>query len=151
MMRYARYAAAVLFALLAAGFVVLWVRSYTYSDAAEGPIAKWQGGYHATRGEIILACGRLDAYTRATEWKTYSFHVSRDRRPMKPTFLGFAFERHETLAWKYVYVPHWFLSASSLGLAALFAFNRTWRYSLRTILVATALLAGLLGVAVGSI
>ena len=28
MMRYARYAAAVLFALLAVGFVALWMRSY---------------------------------------------------------------------------------------------------------------------------
>jgi hypothetical protein len=47
-----------------------------------------------------------------------------------------------------VTLPHYFLAASSLGLAALFAFKRTWRYSLRTVLVATTLLAGLLGLAV---
>jgi hypothetical protein len=148
MMRHLRYAPAVAFALLALGFVGLWVRSYTYSDASEGPIAKWQGGYHVTRGEIILAWGRPDAYTRVTEWKTYSFHVSRDRRPMKPTFLGFAFERHETLAWKYVYVPHWFLAALSFGLAALLAYKPVTRFTVRGLLVATTLLAAMLGLAV---
>jgi hypothetical protein len=47
-----------------------------------------------------------------------------------------------------VVIPHWFPAALSLGFAALCAFKRPWRYSLRTILVATTVLAGLLGLAV---
>jgi hypothetical protein len=51
----------------------------------------------------------------------------------------------------WITLPHWFLAASSLGLAALLAFTRTWRYSLRTILVATTVVAGLLGLAVWAV
>jgi hypothetical protein len=38
MTRYARYAAAIVFALLAVGFVALWVRSYHWHDAVAGTI-----------------------------------------------------------------------------------------------------------------
>jgi hypothetical protein len=44
--------------------------------------------------------------------------------------------------------PHWFLAACSLGFAALFAFKKTWRFRLRSILIATTLLVIALGLGV---
>jgi len=37
---------------------------------------------------------------------------------------------------------------SSLALAALFAFKRTWRFTIRTLLIATTLVAAVLGIGV---
>ena len=71
--------------------------------------------------------------------------------PNDPFMLRLGFDLRNDASRLSVAVPHWFLAASSLGLAALFAFKRTWRYSLQTILVAMTLLAGVLGFAVWSI
>ncbi len=48
----------------------------------------------------------------------------------------------------YLYLPHWFVAASSFGLAALFAFKRNWRFTIRTLLIATTLIAAALGLGV---
>jgi hypothetical protein len=141
MMRYLRYAAAVVFALLAVGFVALWVRSNSLFDELWIPVPfgrklgllsldnfasiTWENN---PDGNFIFRSSNVDVYLRPkTHW-------------------GFLFVSEPDST--YVCMPHWFLAASSLALAALFAFKRTWRYSLRTILVATTLLAGLLGLAV---
>jgi hypothetical protein len=137
MMRYARYAASLVFALLAAGFVALWVRNYRQCDVLQyvGP---------GDRGLKVASCLNSVCFilTNAQGWtgeRGMSFHTF----PAKPvgrlpggSIIGL------------VNLPYWLLAASSLGLAALFAFKRTWRFSLRTILVATTLLAGLLSLAV---
>ena len=44
-----------------------------------------------------------------------------------------------------IVVPHWFPAALSVAFAALFAFKRTWRYSVRTMFIATTLGAVILG------
>src|SRR5687767_7721968 len=60
MMRYARYAAAVFFALLAAGFVALWVRSYSDSETASlNPGGEYAYSATSYRGAVWVE--RFDA------------------------------------------------------------------------------------------
>jgi hypothetical protein len=144
MMRYARYAAAALFALLAVGFVALWVRSYFRADSLYGYFADdCPVGFHSHRGVAgcIIEFDSAD-YAPAKGW----WFQSRSVDPEPLAGWGFRLSLNSWPSW--VFIPHWFLAASSLGLAALFAFKRSWRYSLRTILVATTLLAAVLGLAV---
>jgi hypothetical protein len=149
MMRYARYAAAVLFTLLAAGFVALWVRSYSHFEAIFWPL----GHGYAISAES--ACGLTHTVLFSTTIS--QGHVSSTSGEVAKEVAGWRYG--ETL-WGLglklsshdgrmrLWLPYWFLTLSSLALAALFAVKRTWRFSLRTILVAATLLAGVLGLAV---
>jgi hypothetical protein len=140
---YARYAAAVLFALLAVGFVALWVRSYWRLQILEAQAGLNAAQISSVEGHIAVA--RLAPH--AAIGQSYFSVVSGDAADWrKEGVFGFSFYDGGSIT--ALILPHWFLSATSLGLAALFAFKRTWRYSLRTILVAMMLLAGLLGLAV---
>jgi hypothetical protein len=144
MMRYFRYAAAAFFALLAIGFAALWVRSYYRADAIYGyfgPDSSVELRSHRGVAGCIIEFDSADN-AATNRWWLQSRAV--DPEPLSGS--GFSLSLDPWPTW--VTVPHWFLALSSLGLAALFAFKRIWRYSLRTILVATTLLAGLLGLAV---
>jgi hypothetical protein len=151
MLRYLRYVAAVGFALLALALIGLWVRSYYSWDIVHGALP---GGYSlkCTSNHGMLSIERCEGSATPTGHFGWSLLTTEPMRreplPGAPLShrLGFSYFSFED-GWS-VAVPHWFLAASSLGLAALFAFKRTWRYSLRTILVATTLLGGLLGLAV---
>jgi hypothetical protein len=152
MMRYARYAAAVLFALLAVGFVALWVRSYWWQDH----VGRWRTSLPTMAvesfwGEIVLSTWHNDSpQNGSSTWVIDAVKANKENLIEFDGVLGFGIMHHSfgMRRWVDVFVPHWFLALSSLGLAALFAFKRTWRYSLRTILVATTILAAILGLAV---
>jgi hypothetical protein len=148
MTRYLQIAAAVTFALLAWAFIGLWVRSYYLGDTAEGLIANWRTGFHSTRGVVIFGVVNGDKYPLPDDWSVNSFPIAQDLRWKKRTTLGFAIDRHVSDGWWYLYLPHWFLAASSFTLAALFAFKRTWRFTTRGLLIATTLLAVALGLGV---
>ena len=45
-------------------------------------------------------------------------------------------------------IPTWSLIAMSAALAALFVFKGTWRFTIRTLLIATTLVAAALGLGV---
>jgi hypothetical protein len=150
MLRYARYAPATFFALLAAGFVALWVRSYDFMDAASGPIGKWYVFPSTIRGTTMIEFANSATFVQVEKKWRFSSTPLNSMGPIedhsKHTTFGFGIRpRSRSIC---LYFPLWVLVAASLGLAALFAIKRTWRYSLRTILVATTLLAGLLGLAV---
>jgi hypothetical protein len=144
MMRYARYAAAVLFALLAMAFVALWVRSYHRWDVLICPTpTAVVFTFQSAGGSVLVDSASADS--RQGKW------LSMRWPPFKTLSYSFL-PRDFRLDWNgglpRAVLPHWFVAASSFALAALFAFKRTWRYSLRTILVATTLLAAALGLAV---
>jgi hypothetical protein len=146
MMRYARYAAAVLFALLAAGFVTLWVHSHQLHDVVSGPVGSIQISAASNRGTVVFC---VASWQWKSPWSAHALPVSVSPGGYaSETYAGFGLRRVYDGTIIRLYLPHWFLAASSLALAALFAFNRTWRYSLRTILVATTFLAAALGLAV---
>ncbi len=152
MLRYARYTAAVVFALLAVGFVALWVRSYTWFDQIGGPFANQIAVFVSNRGLTGWGVTEGPRPQRHRDW-TIGSHRYSDRpatsRWTGKTQFGFGVIPRDNFGLMGLYLPHWFLAASSLALAALFAFERTWRYSLRTILVATTVVVAILGLAVG--
>jgi hypothetical protein len=142
-MRYARYAAAVLFVLLAFGLVALWARSYRACDSLQY-VAPGQGGVTIASHQGI----QWFMFNRGDRWKDVRgwFFVS---MPAESIYihapvgrLGFCLRADK------VSLPHWFLIVSLLGIAKLLAYKQTWQFSLRTILVATTLFAALLALAV---
>jgi hypothetical protein len=143
MMRYLRYAAAVVFALLAVASVGWWVRSYYWWDSTGARTVRLDSYYGSTWMTVS------DRNWGALDWGAQPADDKEAVRFWRQGLLGLDYHRDK---WgTVVAVPHWFLAASSLGLAALFTFKRTWRYSLRTILIATTLLAAILGLAVYAI
>jgi phosphotransferase system glucose/maltose/N-acetylglucosamine-specific IIC component len=142
MARYLRIAAAVVFALLALALVALWVRShYWYDDII----------YYARRREVeitsargVLVCVTFPMPLRETlgaHWTSSPMNpwLALDRRR------GFGFGLSIQPAFQAMKVPHWLLAASSLALAVLFAFKKSWRFTTRGLLIATTVVAGLLG------
>jgi hypothetical protein len=156
MMRYARYAAAVLFTSQTVGFVALWVRSYTWGEevcfrkAAQWPaLAVFSGDgrvgltVHSPDAVGISGLHYIGPHRRHAGARSVWSSIDLAIPNLMEFGAGWTNGSHFLMM-----LPYWFLAASSLGLAALFAFKPTWHYSLRTILVATTLLAGLLGLAV---
>ncbi len=162
MIRYPRLAAAALFALLAVSIVALWVRSYWWMDyrlrEVGGPFGLF---VHSQQGQLrvfivrnkpLPVSNRLpvafdDLFYRETFALPTSPHRIPAQWPARREVLSQFQWTHYPDGIRFV-VPHWFPAASSLCIAAIFAFKRTWRYSLRTIIVAMTLTAGLLGLAV---
>ena len=121
--------------------VALWVRSYWWFDSFGvsfgGNRAHWLGsgcgairyGYPFTPKGPGVGWKTYD--TPAREW------VKRERRT--PSFLGFRWPR-------YPIMPHWFpvLITAMVAIAPWI----TWRFSLRTLLIASTLIAVVLGIVV---
>jgi hypothetical protein len=143
MARYLRIAAAVTFALLACAVIGLWVRSYWRLQ-----ILETQSGLHAAQISSVeghVAIARLGPGTRIGQ--PYLSVVAGDSADWRREgVLGFA--NYEDGSITALILPHWFLAASSLALAVLFACKRTWRFTIRTLLIATTLIAGALGLGV---
>lgn len=161
MIRYARLAVAALFALLAVAFVALWVRSNWWMDYRIGEVRGPFGLFvHSQQGQLRIFIIEYKPLPVNNNWpvtfddlfrETFALPNSPHRIPAqwrarREVLREFQWT-HYPAGERFV-VPHWFPAASSLGLAALFAFKRTWHYSLRTIIVAMTLTAGLLGLAV---
>jgi hypothetical protein len=150
MLRSLRIAAAVFFALLAIGFVGLWVRSNQWSDYVE-----WRGNcprlaVDSTAG--ILGLILIDETEPIPAGMSGWYHMS--RKPSPPLYFtewGFGHQRGPGGKWQLLYLPHWFLAASSLGLSALFTFKRNWRFTVRGLLMGTTVVAVALGLAVYSL
>jgi hypothetical protein len=143
MTRYQRIAGAVMFALLAWAFIALWVRSYYRYDIVRGNVSS------STRFELYLNYGRVVFFTEPdpsplskTKLKWLS---DRTTSKTKSTARPFNISVDRI---KGVMVPHWFLAVCSFALAAVFAFKKSWRFSVRSILFATTLLAVALGLGV---
>jgi hypothetical protein len=161
MVRYGRYAVAALFALLAVALVALWVRSYWWMDyrmrEVRGPFGVQ---VHSQQGQLrffIIKYKPLPVNINAPEAFDDLF-LETFALPEGPHRIPAQWPARREVLWEFQWthypdgerfvLPHWFPAVSSLGLAAIFAFKRTWRYSLRAIIVATTLTAGLLGLAV---
>jgi hypothetical protein len=143
MMRYARSALAIVFAMLGVAFVALWVRSYWSHDEITGPVGDSDLCLSSDRGVLLLG---ILPYDLRLGWELR--HYAADGIRNYSCGLGVRFLRQGGWGPSGILFAHWFLALSSLSLAALLAFKRTWRFSLRSVLVATTILAGLLGLAV---
>jgi hypothetical protein len=155
MRRRLRFAPAIAFAMLALAFLVLWVRSYTYSDGVAGPIDKYHtAGFDSCYG---LIKGNLSKWPQGSRPFDRWFFASRaaaiDRdgteewRKFTPLDLGLYLDTRPNDGFGFS-LPHWFLVISSFALAALLAFKPITRFTVRGLLIATTLLAAALGLAV---
>ena len=128
--------------------IVLWARSYRTSDRVIGPLLQshmfqaytWQGTCH------LIVSG--PAY-RLDLWEYYSSPVPQqgDATGMSarsPAFLGFSIQELSGVI--YVTAPMWFIGAGFGAIAlALCRKHIKRRFSLRALLVATTLVAIVLG------
>jgi hypothetical protein len=116
--------------------VLLWVRSYRWSDGYEGSLYGWFVEGVSEQGQLWTA---IYDSGHVPEWRIDTLPVTLQKpRP------GFGIQRGTFVV--VVFVPHWSLTVAFATLAAL-----PWipcRFSLRTLLIAMSLMAILLGLIV---
>jgi hypothetical protein len=147
-----RIAWSVWWGILCVLFVVLWVRTYCRIDLFWGPVT--------TRGQIVVVSMRGRVFAgenyggRSTQWSTQSGNLYAKWRSASTTIfpardaLGFALVADPNSLG--MVVPYWF----AVLVAAIFA-KIPWahwskRFSVRTLLIATTLIAVVLGLVVWS-
>ena len=144
-MRYLRTMTAACFALLALSLICLWLRSYYHHDALRAPGVFANVGVASNRGVLVFGCLSY-ALTEPWGWSFHVYPLSVTPNGFaEETFAGFGFVNKRQI--RYLFLPHWFLAASSIGLAALLAY-KPLRFSIRGLLIATMLLAAVLGLTV---
>jgi hypothetical protein len=133
--------------------IVLWVRSYWWWDGCHGPIP---GVCYTTNNSLQgqLSFG-FSGFFNSKDWGWGSAEASeQDRRNWlrqvlgyEPAF-GFCISKPviASPSQLIIFVPHWFAVLSAACLAVVVWLPR--RFSLRTLLIATTLVATLLGLAV---
>jgi hypothetical protein len=120
--------------------VFLWVRSYWRLDNLAGPTL-WPYGFSATSTTGRLMIGGGDEQDPITQWELTSLPFDDRYNPVLDSqFYGpvFAFYPSEDEG-SYIHVPHWFPALIAGSIA--FAFAKRRRYSLRTVLIVTTLIA----------
>jgi hypothetical protein len=152
MLRRLRYAPAVVFALLALAFVGLWVRSYRYLDAVNPFYRAVE--LRSTRGHVGIAVWQYPWLQERTDfiWLTYNQMPTDPIEPLPRPYkgaCGFAVARNGAAVG--LSLPYWFLALTSLALSALLAFKPITRFTVRGLLIATTLIAAVLGAVVYAI
>ena len=144
---YLRTSAAVGLILLAMALLALWARSYWHSDSAFARVSTWSFRTNSSEGSlhgVVTVWGvrsRLDGEPRI-DWHWHT-------RELKPT-LGPPAPNKRNPVWLlnlqhahgtwYVNIPHWLLALLA-GVAGMALWRGTGRFTLRTILALTALVA----------
>ena len=154
MLRYLRIAACGFFLLLAVAIVGLWIRSYYQFDTAyaSGSDALRVGSVHLHSCRGVVDCDVLlgipEGAFRSPSWPYPYWNVTaadsaRAIRWLKGTGNRFRFSlgRFGLI----VVLPHWFLAACSFAVAALLYFKKSWRFTTRSLLIATTVTAAVLG------
>ena len=139
---YVRISASAASGLACIALIALWVRSYWWTDSLYGPILLPNGfGITSTSGRFMLGGGDPDE--PVTKWEFLGFKFDDPMGGINPEFLPpvFAFDVSDE-DW-YAHVPHWILALTE-GLIA-FALARRRSYSLRILLIMTAVIAMALG------
>jgi len=126
--------------------IVLWVRSYQWEESASGPLPGASGfilDSIPSRLEIQLWDGHLSwEVIRYSQESLKARHI--ERSPFRGTGFGFYSRPHYCI----IHIPYWFLSISTAILTAVPWLRYSKRFRLRTLLIATTLVAVVLGLAV---
>jgi hypothetical protein len=139
-----RIAWSVAWGVIAVLLIVLWVRSYWWYDLIMEGISDTRGITGSSwEGELSLSWAPIEQSIGEFHWATEAEGVS---SPTK--VLGFSIDVRSFGDWE-VTVQHW-LVILVIGIVAVVPWIRqlNWRFSLRTLLIATTLLAVVLGFAV---
>jgi hypothetical protein len=141
MLRYVRIAVTALSLTACVLLIALWVRSYRVNEVIALPVGGTK--YHA---QSLL--GRM-VFGRASNSVTFRQPVTESLRRgafKKDNIFGFGYFRARFGDLVSITIPHWFLVANLAALSILPWIPRSvWRFSLRTLLIVTALIALVLG------
>ncbi len=146
MTRRLRIAVSIFFAVPAVLLCVLWVRSYWWYDALQVPISHSKNLFGSSAAGGLAFDTLLVGNVRPFGWQAILlsdvFASAHPKPPLKlfPSFFRFGPDD--------VFVPHWFLVIVSTAIATLPWLHWSNRFSLRNMLIATTLLAVVLGLAI---
>jgi hypothetical protein len=137
--------------------IALWVRSYWKWDSPHGPISstRWMQ-INSIRGYLFVGIGE-QASTGNGKWKWRSFRARSLTDTGATGTVAWSFTRKvgvlgcgvvESNGMRFVYLAYWFLAALMATLAVSPWVRWKPRFSLRTLLIATTLVAILLGLIV---
>ena len=129
--------------------IVLWVRSYNRGDILQAPVSTTRGiGFTSLRGWVKFSSFRT---TGNGSWRMSSQHADEAMRPYGEFFEAqqnhWKFGTHMLKGTYAIMMPHWFILLTA-PLAGVPWINRSKRFSLRTLLIATTLVAVVLGLIV---
>jgi hypothetical protein len=158
MARYLQIAAAGFFALLAVALIGLWVRSYDRQDSIFKAVS--DGSYisgGSFRGLVFFELVRLRPGLPPLRNRTWRIRSEPFIWPdlndhwNEGILHGLGFQLNNSPDRFFAAVPHWFLITLGGLLAMAIALNRKRQFSLRMLLIATTLIAGVLGLMVYSL
>jgi hypothetical protein len=127
---------------------LLWTRSYSIRDSAYWPTNKLEMEINSIKGHVVLFL----AFRPNGEGQVKILHENitpNDEARVKEGILGFFYFREEDTAG--IHVPFWFLALAVIAAAAVVPWIWPRRFSLRTLLIATTLVAVVLGLIVYAI
>ncbi len=147
--RNVRCSIAVLSLMLAGLLVVLWNRSYAYSDSLDGPLPRSYVFEFSTR------YGRLSGLVSGPAFKRDRWNYSSESLPRSelppvgiPISNTFAFQGGSISGLYLFVVPTWFPLLLVVTVAAAIGIRPPYRFGLRALLLATTYVAVVLGLAV---
>ena len=129
--------------------IALWVRSYSTRDSVFWPCTNHAMQVSSLKGHVVIwIVGKLPSQ----QWVPFKIEHVTIGESFKSLFdndvLGFYFERQpDGLR---LDMPHWFLVLAVMIIAAGAWLHEKWRFSLRTLLIATTLVAVALGIVVAA-
>jgi hypothetical protein len=142
MLKYLRIAVTALSLMACVLLVALWVRSYWVQDVVYGwfPFP----GYL----QINSSCGDIKVIANAEKQEAMWQYNSRAPKALGPNWY-FKWEQHARFGWWLdITIPHWYLLLALAGSAAILWVSWSRRFSLRTLPIATTLIAVALGMVV---
>jgi len=129
----------------------LWARSHRYVDIHILAIGDAHCViFNSYAGRILLGVGPTAPYDQSRIGPSGWWRESRpvEARWKRWPDRSFSFGFDDEGRYFEVRAPHWLYAGAFATIAALFAFKRLWRFSVRSILIATTLLAIALGIGV---
>jgi hypothetical protein len=150
-LRFARVLAAALCLFACAGFAALWMRSYVWRDSLYWA---WPDGRRLIRVDSFMGRPHLFHNRSSRPFLGPGLLTSAERLaddPFDYDYTGphvMGFRVGKFSSWDHVAVPYWFLTASTAVAVWRLVLGGWRRFSLRAAIVATTLVAVVLGVSV---
>ncbi len=143
-LRRLRIGTSAFFGLLTVALCVLWVRSYWWFTAGQGQIFDRRAfAFQSLDGSVTVTFLRANNSSRMTSYEAMGFPAMRQVRDRS---LNYTFRLSSNASALTIQTPFWFPAIASAIFAG--AAWITFRFSLRTLLIATTLFAIVLGLSV---
>jgi hypothetical protein len=150
MLRKMRIAFSIVCGIICLLLIVLWVRSNTTRDSVFWPWTNHALHVNSLKGHVVIC---LLGKGHSAQWVPFKIQHVTIGESFKTDFdrnvLGFYVERKPNEL--RLDIPYWFFVITCLMIAASLWLHDKWRFSLRALLVATTLVAVLLGAIVYAI